>query len=100
MTNSIHANQERVTGLGDFDIHETRSLEGHGKYIVKRADIRHTDSGIHDSIEERLRLYTKDDLRTMLKSVDLVPREVFGDYQGNEFVDGVSERVIIVSDRP
>lgn len=79
-----------------YDIHERRAIEGHGKYLVKHATISDASNSITESIEERLRLYTKKDLLLMFESVGLTVLACFGDYIGNDFVDGVSERVIIV----
>jgi len=89
--------EETRRSSGDYDIHEKRSIEDHGKYLVKRATLDNRRSGARETIEERLRLYSRADLVTMLNSVNLAPREFYGDYDGNEFVDGVSERVIIMS---
>jgi hypothetical protein len=82
-----------------YDIHEKRVIEGHGKYLVKHATISDPRTQTTESIEERLRLYTKRDLVLMFKSVGLDVTDCFGDYNGNEFVDGVSERVIIVCEK-
>ena len=82
-----------------FEIHEKRRIEGHGKYLVKHATITNTESQFREVIEERLRLYTKHELSIMFDSVGLSVTDVFGDYKGNEFVDGVSERVIVVAEK-
>ena len=74
----------------DYEIKEKRRIEGRGKFLVKYASIRHTKTGATDDIEERLRLYTRSDLLTMAASAGLDPVGVFGDYQGNEYVNGVS----------
>lgn len=84
---------------GGYDIHERRKVTGYGKYLVKHIDIRHSDTGEHETFEERLRLYTRDDLRSMFNGAGMRVTEVFGDYEGNEFVAGVSERVIVVAER-
>lgn len=80
-----------------YDITERRQIEGHGKFLVKRASLRHSKTGAVEEIEERLRLYTHDDLLTMFASVGLDVDGIFGDYHGNDFVEGVSERVIMVT---
>jgi SAM-dependent methyltransferase len=82
---------------GEYDILEKRGLESHGKYLVKHAVITDRRTGKRDEISERLRLYTRDDLVTMFTSVGLTIDGTFGDYEGNPFVDGVSERVIILA---
>ena len=82
-----------------FDIRERRVIEDHGKYLVKYATIREIDGSATETIEERLRLYSRDDLLVMLKSVSLRVVDIFGDYKGNEFVDGVSDRIILLCER-
>jgi SAM-dependent methyltransferase len=82
------------------EIHERRVIEGHGKYLVKRAKITDPETNVSASIEERLRLYTKSDLMVMFESVGLRVTACFGDYNANEFVEGVSDRVIMMCERP
>ncbi len=82
---------------GDFDIVEKRRLESHGKYLVKHATVTNIRTKEKEQIEERLRLYTKEDLFIMFKSVGFVIEEVFGDYARSPFAEGVSERVIVVA---
>jgi SAM-dependent methyltransferase len=83
-----------------YEIHEKRRIEQHGKYLVKHADITDQETRVSESIEERLRLYSKSDLMLMFESVGLSVVDCFGDYDGNEFVEGVSDRVIIISQKP
>jgi len=80
-----------------YDIDERRVIEGQGKYLVKRAVVTHLESGAREEIVERLRLYTRSDLLKMLDSVRLDVTETFGDYAANPFVDGVSDRVVLVA---
>ncbi|MDH3217388.1 MAG: class I SAM-dependent methyltransferase [Candidatus Krumholzibacteria bacterium] len=83
-----------------FDIHERRVVEGHGKYLVKHAKISDLETKKTESIEERLRLYSKKDLLLMFGSVGFQVIDIFGDYHGNAFVSGVSDRLIIVCEKP
>ena len=71
-----------------------------GKYLVKRATITDPETHVGASIEERLRLYTKSDLLLMFESVGLRVTACFGDYKANEFVEGVSDRVIMLCKKP
>ena len=98
MSANLLERSERETG--EYDISEHRQIEGHGKYLVKRATITNRRSDTKEMIEERLRLYTKHDLEIMFESVGLSVVEVFGDYAGNSFVPGVSERAIFVAEKP
>jgi SAM-dependent methyltransferase len=84
---------------GGYDIHERRRVVDYGKYLLKHVDVRHSETGEHNEFEERLRLYTRDDLTTMLHSAGMRVIDVFGDYEGNEFARGVSERVIILAEK-
>jgi SAM-dependent methyltransferase len=94
---SVELLEESRRRSGDFDIVEKRRLESHGKYLVKHATVTNSRTKEKEHIEERLRLYTKDDLFIMFKSVGFVIEEVFGDYARNAFAEGVSERVIVVA---
>ncbi len=84
---------------GGFDIHEKRRIETHGKYLVKDASLVNSATGQREKIVERLRLYTRGELVVMLESAGLKIRAIYGDYLRNPFVDGVSERVIVVSEK-
>ena len=68
-----------------------------GNRVVTSTFERVFDMGAVEHIEERLRLYTKDDLLMMFDSVGLATEAVYGDYRGNDFADGVSDRVIVVT---
>jgi SAM-dependent methyltransferase len=103
----INASRVSASLLGEtrressgYSVHERRAVEDHGKYLVKRATIHDPDSATSETIVERLRLYTNRDLRVMLQSVGLTVLGRFGDYNGNEFVESVSERVIFTCEKP
>jgi SAM-dependent methyltransferase len=80
-----------------FEIRERRRIESHGKYLIKEATIFNPDTRQKEQVEERLRLYTKNELLIMFKSVGFGIDEIFGDYARNPFVPGVSERILIVA---
>ncbi|UCG53299.1 MAG: class I SAM-dependent methyltransferase [Candidatus Latescibacterota bacterium] len=82
---------------GDFEIHERRRVGTRGKHLHKHASISNPQTGQKKEIRERLRLYTKEELIIMFRSVGLSIEEIYGDYEKNAFVNGVSERVIIVA---
>jgi hypothetical protein len=84
---------------GDYEIVERRKIESHGKYLVKHASITDARTGKRENVEERLRLYTREDLIIMFESVGLTIEETYGDYSRNPFVEGVSERVVVVARR-
>ncbi len=81
---------------GDYEIVEKRGIVAHGKYLVKRAAIRNTRTGHKEDIEERLRLYTREELEIMLRSTGFTIEETYGDYSKNPFVESVSERLIVI----
>ncbi len=60
--------EESERRSGDYAIAEKRRLETHGKYLVKHAEITDTRTGRKESIEERLRLYGKEELEIMFRS--------------------------------
>jgi SAM-dependent methyltransferase len=80
-----------------FRIREKRRITEYGKYLVKEVDMYNAESGEGGQFEERLRLYTHDDLMKMFHSVDMKVTDVFGDYDGNAYQRGVSDRVIVVA---
>ncbi|MEJ2721523.1 MAG: class I SAM-dependent methyltransferase [bacterium] len=82
---------------GDYEIDERRRIESRGKYLSKTAVISNPQTGQRERIEERLRLYTREELRIMFVSVGFRVEATYGDYERNPFVDGVSERLIIVA---
>ena len=83
-----------------YSIREQRVIEGHGKYLVKHATITNEETGSVERIDERLRLYTRRDLELMFDAVRLEVLGCFGDYNGNEFVESVSDRIIVVCGKP
>ena len=91
--------EETERESGGFEIQEKRRIETHGKYLVKDASLVNPTTGQREKISERLRLYTKNELVVMLESAGFKIREVCGDYARTLFADGVSERVIIVSEK-
>ena len=97
---STHLLGETTREFEGYAIREQRMVEEHGKYLVKRAAIKNIETGAVETIDERLRLYTRGDLETMFDSVRLNVLECYGDYNGNEFVESVSDRIIIVCSKP
>ncbi len=62
--------------------------------VVKRIRIEPSDGGVVRVFEERVRLYTCDELVSLLAGAGLVTRHRFGDYQGAPFREG-SPRLIL-----
>lgn len=62
---------------------QTRHLEDDGKVVVK--EIRMSESDANEpptTFYERVRLYSPEDLETMLRTAQLEPTTTFGDYSG------------------
>ena len=80
--------------IGDRVVVQTRRILE--DTVVKRILIRHPDTGAPDrEFEERVRLYTPEELETLLRAEGLATRARFGDYGGGEF-DRDAERLILV----
>jgi len=94
---SVDLLEESSRRSGDYEIVEKRRLEMHGKYLVKHATITDSRTEKKEHVEERLRLYTTEELLIMFRSVGFAIENIFGDYARNPFVEGVSERVIIIA---
>ncbi len=82
---------------GIYSILEKRRLDTRRGYLKKEVRITNNADGAESVIEERLRLYSKDDLCSMLKTMGFFIEDVFGDYSANPFMDGVSQRTIIIA---
>jgi len=79
-------------------VKERRRMEKGGKYLVKEVEIVDLADGTTSRIQERLRLYSRAQLESTLKTLGFGILAVYGDYDRNPFVEGVSERVIILAE--
>ena len=89
--------EETERESGGYKIHEKRKIDGIGKYLIKNVEVTNLQSGKIDRIEEQLRLYSKDELVIMFESVGFKIEIIYGGYDLEPFVDGVSDRVIIIA---
>ena len=80
-------------------IRENRSLEEDGKYLVKGVDAERVATGETVAYDERVRLYTHEEMKMMLDSVDLVVSGAFGDYDRSPFDEHDSARLILVCEK-
>jgi hypothetical protein len=80
-------------------VRENRSLQEDGKYLVKGVDAQNSATGESVAYDERVRLYSIDELSMMLDSVDLVVSGEFGDYDRSEFDEQHSERLILLCEK-
>ena len=95
ITSDLLEETERESGR--YKIHEKRKIDGFGKYLVKNVEVTNLQSGKTDRIKEQLRLYSKDELVIMFESVGFKTETIYGGYHQEPFVDGVSDRVILIS---
>jgi SAM-dependent methyltransferase len=80
-------------------VRESRSLEAEGRYLVKGVEAQNGTTGETVAFDERVRLYTHDEMVTMLESVDVVLSGAFGDYDRSDFVEAVSDRLILLCEK-
>jgi ubiquinone/menaquinone biosynthesis C-methylase UbiE len=88
---------ETERSSSNYRIKEKKRTENYGKYLVKEIQATNQQTGHTEECKERLRLYSLDELIIMFESVGFKIGNVFGGYDHNPFMKGVSERVIIVS---
>jgi SAM-dependent methyltransferase len=80
-------------------VRESRSLEAEGRYLVKGVEAQNGTTGETVAYDERVRLYSRDEMVTMLESVDLVVSGAFGDYDRSDFDERESDRLILVCEK-
>jgi ubiquinone/menaquinone biosynthesis C-methylase UbiE len=87
---------ERVSG--PYRILEKRAFEEGGRRIVKKVTILPRE-GVEPLVEyeERVNLYSPDELRSLLGRVGLVVREEWGGYDGSPFDPARSSRHLLLS---
>lgn len=80
-------------------VRESRSLEDDGRYLVKGIEAQNSATGEVVSYDERVRLFSRSEMATMLDSVDMVVSGVFGDYDRSEFDELHSDRMILLCEK-
>ncbi len=83
---------EEMLDLDGGSVHVTRSIEG--DVVVKRMRISSGEGGRPSEHVERVRLYTPEELETLLASAGLVPTDRFGDYEGAPFAPSSTRLVL------
>lgn len=78
--------------VGDIVFHIEKYVEE--GYIVK--NIRFTDAGFDYHYVERVRALTLEDFKLYFKEAGITLKNVFGDYQLNDFDRNTSERLILI----
>jgi SAM-dependent methyltransferase len=83
-----------------YRIRERRRLEGEGRRIIKAVEVtRVSDEAPIASYEERVTLYSPEEIRARLAAHGLVPIVEWGDYDGSAFDAANSARHVVVSRR-
>lgn len=88
---------ESMSMIGETTVIQERWIDE--PYVRKRITINVPCQAEH-TFEERVWMYTPDDLRTMMQQAGLTIVQEFGSYDGAPFDESRSERVIIVAERP
>jgi len=87
---------ESMTMIGQTTVIQERWIEE--PYVRKRITINDPCSAEH-TFEERVWLYTPEDLRQMMQVVGLRPTRAFGSYHGEVFQPDVSDRIILIAEK-
>jgi len=82
-----------------YTIDEDRGLSGDGRFLVKHVTVDRAADSFHLEYDERVRLFTPDELRGMLEAAGIAVTHTFGDYDAGPFDPPRSPRVVIVGQR-
>lgn len=84
--------------VGDAEIEQWRELSDGGRVLTKRVQVRWPG---REPVEykERVRLYTRDELASMLSGAAFDIQNVYGDYDLGDYDAGASARVIFVAEK-
>jgi len=91
----VARDERRVRG---HHVVQERALERGGRYVVKRIRVCRGDDGPPLTAEERVRLYTPDDLADLLARAGLRVQEACGDYDGGPLT-GAAPRCVLFARR-
>lgn len=84
-----------------YTIEENRFLDDNERYLVKRVRATPDDPEAEGmSYDERVRIYTAEELTTMIRGAGLRIVGQFGDYDRGEFNRAMSDRVIFAAEKP
>ena len=90
-------NPESMNMVGETMIIQERWIDE--PYVRKRITVNVPCTAEH-TFEEQVRLYSHQELTTMIKQAGLNVGSVYGSYDGAAFDDQVSERCIIIATKP
>lgn len=88
---------ETMTMLGETHVIQERWIDE--PYVRKRITVNVPCSAEH-TFEERVRLYSRSELTTMIEQAGLIIRSVHGSYGGSAFDVETSDRCIFIAEKP
>jgi SAM-dependent methyltransferase len=91
--------EDTVREVEGWRIRESRSIVGDGRFMVKGVEAQNGATGETISYDERVRLYTREDMTTMLDGAGLVVSGLFGDYDRSDFDERGSDRLILLCEK-
>lgn len=92
-----HPNRVSERAEGAYVVREDRRIADEGRRAVKRIEIRAAGGETLARYEERVTLYSPDEVRAFLRDVGLDPLSEWGDYDGSPFDPSHSARHVLVS---
>ena len=91
--------EDSVREVEGWRVRESRSIVGDERFMVKGVEAQNGVTGETVSYDERVHLYTRDEMVTMLDGVGLVVSGVFGDYDRSDFEQERSDRLILLCEK-
>jgi len=91
--------EDSVREVEGWRVRESRSLVKEGQFMVKGVEAQNGVTGETVAYDERVRLYSREEMTTMLDSVDLVVSGLFGDYDRSDFDEQSSDRLILLCEK-
>jgi ubiquinone/menaquinone biosynthesis C-methylase UbiE len=91
--------EDTMREVDGWVVRESRSLGTNGRFLIKAVEAENPSTGDTVAYEERVRLYTRAELTTMMESVFLVVSGVFGDYDLSDYVEAESDRIIMICEK-
>ena len=91
--------EDTVRETEGWMVRESRSLGEEGRFLIKGVEAQNSATGETVTYDERVRLYSRDEMVTMLESVDLSLSGVFGDYDRSDFDEQRSDRLILICEK-
>ncbi len=91
--------EDTVRETEGWMVRESRSLGEDGRFLIKGVEAQNSATGETVTYDERVRLYSRDEMVTMLESVDLSLSGAFGDYDRSDFDEQRSDRLILICEK-